>query len=513
MYIIFPEKFHKCNCDGKIKRKYTYFSNDNDQKYRIFYLFLPLYISYVVFFIVDIINDNKISKYYSYFKYNWETNPITSIKLSSNKDYEIGKIIRNEGEYRFYEWKSTFFHIEKLKGFNYYNIYKKENGKLCGKDSFGNDLYFPEDIECPINDIIVTNKTYSFLVDYNKIPLGKNKEYLYYTNKRIDKNIIVDIKINYEKLVLNFDKANDLCDCLADFECKDYNKYYLGKFYNKIDSLYPDDFFSDNTNENGLKFYSYRKIGLNSISYLGIDSDIIKERGKISGFSKNMKLFNIMIICKYISLVISIITIITINTFLLLKQNNKKQFIISLFLLILIIGIDIIYFISFYINGKYIKNFMENITPNFQNYKNNFAYSICILSNEVLIFFGLFIITIYIIFYKEKNNTQIILREIEIKRPEIEINKSISSKRHINFPNNKENFKRMLNEQKNEIKLEKHLCIICYTNPTKIILYPCRHKCICEKCYTSLKNTPNDLKNCPICRRDVISVIDKVYEV
>ena len=214
-----------------------------------------------------------------------------------------------------------------------------------------------------------------------------------------------------------------------------------------------------------------------------------------------MKLFNIMIICKYISLVISIITIITINTFLLLKQNNKKQFIISLFLLILIIGIDIIYFISFYINGKYIKNFMENITPNFQNYKNNFAYSICILSNEVLIFFGLFTITIYIIFYKEKNNTQIILREIEIKRPEIETNKS------------KENSKRMLNEQKNEIKLEKHLCIICYTNPTKIILYPCRHKCICEKCYTSLKNTPNDLKKCPICRRDVISVIDKVYEV
>ena len=85
---------------------------------------------------------------------------------------------------------------------------------------------------------------------------------------------------------------------------------------------------------------------------------------------------------------------------------------------------------------------MENITPNFQNYKNNFAYSICILSNEVLIFFGLLIITIYIIFYKEKNNTQIILREIEIKRPEIEINKS------------KENSKRMLNEQNKEATIE-----------------------------------------------------------
>ena len=464
-YIIFPEKFHKCNCEGK--HKYSFFRDNNDQKYRVFYLFLPSYIMYVVFFFFYIINDNKIKKYYSYFKYNWETNPITFIDLSSNKDYEIGKIIKKDGEYRFYEWKSTFFHIEKLKDFNYYNIYEKENGKLCGKDSFENNLYFPEDIECPINDIIITDKIYSFLEDYNRIPLGKNNEYLYYTNKRIDKNIIIDIRINHEKLLLNFDNANDLCDCLSVtlYDCKYYNKFYLGKFYNKMDSLYSQDFFSNNTNEKGLEFYSYQKINLNSIFYLGIDSEIINERGKISGFSKNMKLFNIMIIFKYISLAINIIIII-----------------------------NIIYFISLYINIKYVKNFMEKITPNFQNYKNNYVYSISIFINEVIIFFSLLTITIFTFCFKEKKNARKIFRAIEIKNQEISLNLPVDG-------------------QSSERKFEKHLCILCLTNPTKIILYPCRHKCICEKCYARLKNTPNDIKNCPICRKDVASVIDKVYEV
>ena len=37
------------------------------------------------------------------------------------------------------------------------NIYKNNNDKkkLCGKDSFGNNLYFPENEECPINDIFI----------------------------------------------------------------------------------------------------------------------------------------------------------------------------------------------------------------------------------------------------------------------------------------------------------------------------------------------------------------------
>ena len=93
-----------------------------------------------------------------------------------------------------------------------------------------------------------------------------------------------------------------------------------------------------------------------------------------------------------------------------------------------------------------------------------------------------------------EKNARKIFRAIEIKNQEISLNLPVDG-------------------QSSERKFEKHLCILCLTNPTKIILYPCRHKCICEKCYARLKNTPNDIKNCPICRKDVASVIDKVYEV
>ena len=156
---------------------------------------------------------------------------------------------------------------------------------------------------------------------------------------------------------------------------------------------------------------------------------------------------------------------------------------------------------------------MENITPNFHNYKNKYAYSISILINEVLIVLSLLIITIFTFCFKEKNNIRENFREVEIKRPEIGMNKNISLKSQNSCQNNKNNSKIMLNPKKSKIKLEKHLCILCLTNPTKIILYPCLHKCICEKCYITLKNTPKDIKICPICRKYVIRVIDKVYEV
>ena len=109
---------------------------------------------------------------------------------------------------------------------------------MCGKDSFENDLFFPEDMECPINDIIITNDTY--LEGYKKLPLGAKDIYLYYTNKKIDKNIIIDIRASYNYLMqLNLNKTNDLCYSLKDLYigCKYFEQIYLGEFYENIDFL------------------------------------------------------------------------------------------------------------------------------------------------------------------------------------------------------------------------------------------------------------------------------------
>ena len=63
-----------------------------------------------------------------------------------------------------------------------------------------------------------------------------------------------------------------------------------------------------------------------------------------------------------------------------------------------------------------------------------------------------------------------------------------------------------------EESIKNNLCVICYTNSNEIIISPCGHKCICEICYLKLK-ARNELKNCPICKKPVESIVKKVYEV
>ena len=141
--------------------------------------------------------------YYNNLMYNWNTNPIKSIELSPTEDYEFAKIKTKKKEYSFYKWRNNYFKIEKIKNFNYVNIYKNKNGKICGKDNYGNDLYFPNDEECPINDIIIDDNNMNY-IGYKEIKLTLEKS-LYYTNKNISQKIIIDLKAipKYNYLNLN----------------------------------------------------------------------------------------------------------------------------------------------------------------------------------------------------------------------------------------------------------------------------------------------------------------------
>ena len=149
--------------------------------------------------------------------YNWQTNPIKSIELSPTKNYEFATIKTIMKDYSFYKWRDHYFKIEKIKKLNYINIYGNKNGKICGKDSYGNNLYFPNDVECPINDIIIDNNNLN-LTDYKEIQLENNLS-LYYTNKNISQEIIIDLKANpkYWKLNLNLKKTNALCKYLEEY--------------------------------------------------------------------------------------------------------------------------------------------------------------------------------------------------------------------------------------------------------------------------------------------------------
>jgi len=63
-------------------------------------------------------------------------------------------------------------------------------------------LYFPNDVECPINDIIINNSNKNY-IDYKEIKLTSSTS-LYYTNKKISNKIIIDLKANPEYYNLNF---------------------------------------------------------------------------------------------------------------------------------------------------------------------------------------------------------------------------------------------------------------------------------------------------------------------
>jgi E3 ubiquitin-protein ligase MGRN1 len=47
-------------------------------------------------------------------------------------------------------------------------------------------------------------------------------------------------------------------------------------------------------------------------------------------------------------------------------------------------------------------------------------------------------------------------------------------------------------------------CIICLSNISNIILYPCRHFCLCDQCSNFVKV---DNKPCPICRKQIENFI------
>ena len=133
-----------------------------------------LFIINIITTVIELVNDSKIKKRYDNMIYNWNSYPIKTIELSNNKNYELAKIKTNKNIYSFYQWRNKYFKIEKIENYNYINIYNNEDGKLCGKDSSGNDLYFPKDIDCPINGLIITDNLLTNFSDYVKINLEDN---------------------------------------------------------------------------------------------------------------------------------------------------------------------------------------------------------------------------------------------------------------------------------------------------------------------------------------------------
>ena len=287
-------------------------------------LSVPIYIQFFVFEIFDILNDVEINKDYKNNIYNWNMNPIKSIKLIN---------INNESNYDF-QWKSEYFTTEKLNDFDYINLYQNSNGKICGKDSFGTDLYFPNDVDCPINKIYFSSSEQD-LPDYQKIKLNDNK-YIYYTNTFIEGKILVELRISQNSdITLNPESSSNVLTNIS--------------FCQEIDS--------DSGNE---ILYLY------SINYLGINTSSISEKGisKINNLNKNIKKYNALAKVKIAFLCVeSVYVIFLVITFIIFYDvwGRGELLLILLFGIIFILVYAIIIIVSLHLNKKYISNFIYQI--------------------------------------------------------------------------------------------------------------------------------------------------------
>mmetsp|Transcript_13602 Transcript_13602/g.17925 ORF Transcript_13602/g.17925 Transcript_13602/m.17925 type:complete len:341 (+) Transcript_13602:124-1146(+) len=56
---------------------------------------------------------------------------------------------------------------------------------------------------------------------------------------------------------------------------------------------------------------------------------------------------------------------------------------------------------------------------------------------------------------------------------------------------------------------EESCCCICYDAAKSVVLIPCNHLCVCEKCCRNTSSTSSSLKinTCPICREDVKDIL------
>ena len=468
------------------------YSDLNKKTMNILYFLFPLDIMFIVIFILVVINDNKIKSSYKYenfiedlipsINYTYLTTDVINCSLSSTKKYN-------------------------------YNDMSNKNGKICGKDNYGFDLYFPKNEECPINDVYLGLEG-DEKEGYSKVYCPDHLSYLYYTNTNIEGKIIETLR--GESISYNY---GDDDDDDYDYDDDDYNYLY------------------------DYRDYSY---------YFTVDK-IINKNNKMKDLTK-------INIGKYILFGIFIIIIIYFSILFSLKEPKIVLLGCGIFLLLFSLSFLIISIICLHYKTKYIQKIISLSKYN-KNTKCNFISDILLVIFLLYFFIYFIIILIYKFLLKDEctcdcacdctcdcacdcscdctclktclnklknickreeravseNSVNIIqVQRKKEKENKNEDNKSNGSSNEIKIANNDiNNLKISENKAETVDKLVlkkstfKNPCTICISKESSVIISPCGHRCLCQECYNDMKA---QLTICPICRQKVISVVERVYD-
>ena len=522
---------------------------DKEKMGRILMLSLPFIIIYFICFILDIINDEKIKKIYKNTIDNWDTNPIISIGKNSEQNYELGHIFLEKKEFNFYSWKYSLLEIKRDLNYNYMNIYfnNGSDNKICGTDNFGKPLYFPQNVECPINDIFISKDDSINDPDYTKINLGLNN-YLYYTNKKTDKNILIDIKVGFPgvPLELSTEKTNELYSSIydkgfyqeLDGKSRQYFKFNTVPFYKEIDHWDLYDFVEMNLGVNNINYNYIGEISLYSLTYQGFNSTSNEVNFNILKYKRKMDSFIKLSIAKSVFSSFNLIFFLIFSIILFNDYTKDDNVVCPLAVLFaMFITNFIIVIICFSYNIIYVQNIMNRINNDFERNKNSYTWilstfilNIIFLAYYLVIFLRTFKIKYEDCFCCKKNNNSNENKSKKTSKNTNEENKTNKTKKtnknkknnnnsnnvnttnnnkndnntnsNINNPSNNKNdsIVKKIEENKNINIEEEKICIICRKEKPNIT-FGCGHMCYCSTCFN--KEEIKNKKECPTCKYEI----------
>ena len=474
LYLIVPESCHieKNDDDNTEAACFT------DWRSEFSSLLLPIFIVFCFMIVYDVMNDILIEENYKIISSNWNQNSVKSISADNHISLKSPK------------WKDIYIKYS-LNEYNYFDISKKDdNSKICGKDSQGNDLYFPKDVECPINDIFVSKFDLNEFPDYTKIQLNDENEYLYYTNKKITGKIVIALEVN----------KDDILKISVGMKYDDFKKFFNStKLETKVSRFNTMFFYEElaslNKIENGIETVSDK---LYAINYLGVNNKLI---GKVKDFEENLEKYKSITILKYISYAFYAFDFIYYSCIFLFEDRVPFcTYGLGIIFLPTAIFFIIINLWCLHINLNYAELFLNKINIDFERNRCDCVWNFLLTLIGILFF--IYYIFIFVHGFMERCDCP---KTGNVTRP-VDTNEVVirheQHKKH-EEPDSKEKIYKIFKD--NTKAGNEPTCLICLNNKAIIVLSPCRHKCVCEACFNDINS--RRLKKCPICRQNIVGKI------
>lgn len=285
----------------------------------------PFYIIAIVLNFLSIFRSPYNIEECANLKENWEKQPIISISFDQKYFNLNGKINKNN-------LKDLYkaFIAERLdKKYNYKYLLREDVNEPgfhpCGKDTERNYLFLPNEVECPINELIISfSSNPEIFKDENNYYHYKSAKfydgiYLHYTNENINSTILIDI--DFQLVETTYERYQHFRQIIEESYALNFaKKYYIGFILKPmIDGKRDLTDFKAFLNYDKKKYLNIASLILLFLSLISVILDILGE-----GY---LPIFQIITtISLYIQIVIQVIIYIYYGEIEQLDEILKKYY-------------------------------------------------------------------------------------------------------------------------------------------------------------------------------------------